>query len=224
MWNAGMYSNMNFPAPASVLGMLAAAGGLFLVAVAMVVLLAMHKKNALLTLLRLTGAGAFVYAALLLGFSLASHKTVLARGQEKYFCEIDCHLAYSIADVRSSEVGDKTHLAITVRTWFDQSTISPQRPRDLPLIPNGRWARLVDADGREYGATGSSGTPFSAALKPGESYLTTLAFELPGRVDAMKLRLLLTSQGWEERVMIGDENSCLHAKTYFALNLMGQRL
>src|SRR6202043_2628108 len=39
------------------------------------------------------------YALVLVGVSLASHEKLLAPGERKYFCEIDCHIAYSIAGV-----------------------------------------------------------------------------------------------------------------------------
>jgi len=213
----GIHSNMNFPAAASVLGMLSAAGGLIVVAVAVVVLLSMHKVRIVRMVLRFTGICTGVYLALLLGFSVASHDTVLARGQEKYFCEIDCHLAYSIVGMERNSVGTGTQVVIWVRTRFDENTISPQRPKEVPLVPNARWARLVDSRGVQYGQISSAGTPFSTPLKPGDSYVTTLNFEVPGSVDLGSLRLLMTSPEWQERAMIGDENSWLHGKTYFAI-------
>jgi hypothetical protein len=47
-------------------------------------------------------------------FSLASNENVVPKGQEKYFCEIDCHLPYLVAnDIKvniSSEVaGNEYH-------------------------------------------------------------------------------------------------------------------
>lgn len=39
------------------------------------------------------------YTGVLLVASLASSERVLARGQRKYFCEIDCHIAYSVEGV-----------------------------------------------------------------------------------------------------------------------------
>ena len=53
-------------------------------------------------------------------------------------------------------------------------------------------------------------------LQPGESYKTQLEFRVPK--DAKGLRLLInTIPAWPDRLVIGDENSWLHKKTYFAL-------
>lgn len=53
-------------------------------------------------------------------------------------------------------------------------------------------------------------------LRPGDSYNTEMEFRLPN--DATDLRLLIqTIPAWPDRVLIGDENSWLHKKTYFAL-------
>jgi hypothetical protein len=100
MWTAGIVSNMNFPAPVAVLGFLAAVAGVVLSILAALTLLFVGKARWALRVGALVGTGAVVYIALLLGMSLASREVTLAPGQEKYFCEIDCHLAYSVVASR----------------------------------------------------------------------------------------------------------------------------
>ncbi len=206
-------SNMNFPAPLAVLGFLAAIGGLFFaVAAALVFWFARKPKFARITAI-VTGACAVVYFALLLSFSVASHETALAHGQEKYFCEIDCHIAYSVLDAKTQPDG---HLVVTLRTRFDETTTSPTRPKDSPLTPSPREARLIDSSGHDYTPVATAGTPLLTPLKPAESYTTQLEFNLPK--DATGLRLLInTTPQWPDRIVIGDENSLLHKKTYFAI-------
>jgi hypothetical protein len=60
------------------------------------------------------GAGAFgialfcAYVLVLLGVSLTSHEKLLTPGERKYFCEIDCHIAYSVVSVEeTSALGDE---------------------------------------------------------------------------------------------------------------------
>jgi len=206
-------SNMNFPAPLAVLGFLAACGGLFAaVAAAVIFWFARKPKFARITAI-VVAAGAAVYFALLVGFSAASHETALARGHEKYFCEIDCHLAYSVVDAQLQPNG---RLVVTLRTRFDETTTSPNRPKDAPLTPSPREVRLVDRTGRGYAPGSTAGTPLVTPLKPAESYTTQLEFAIPA--DATGLRLLInTAPQWPDHVVIGDENSWLHKKTYFAL-------
>jgi hypothetical protein len=138
---------------------------------------------------------------------------MLSRGQEKYFCEIDCHLAYSVVDVKSQPEG---RFVITLRTRFDETTTGPNRPKDAPLTPSPREVRLIDSAGREYAAVATQGTPLLTPLKPADSYTTQVEFNVPK--DATGLRLLLnTNPQWPDHFVIGDENSWLHKKTYFAL-------
>ena len=206
-------SNMNFPAPLAVLGFLAAIGGLFLaVAAALIFWFARKPKFARITAI-VAGAAAIIYLALLLSFSAASHETALAHGQEKYFCEIDCHLAYSVVAVKTQPDG---HYTITLRTRFDETTTSPSRPKDAALTPSPREVRLVDSAGHEYVPVATQGTPLSMPLHPAESYTTQLEFNLPQSVTGLQL-LVSTPAGWPDKLVIGDENSWLHKKTYLAI-------
>src|SRR5581483_5804915 len=209
-------SNLNFPAPLAVLGFLAAFGGLAVAAVSILVFWFARKPKLARRVAIAIGGGFLLYFALLLGFSGASQTKTLSVGQEKYFCEIDCHLAYSVLDVKKRAQNAFTDYSITLRTRFDESTISPNQPKDAPLMPSPREVRIVDGTGREFAPTAAEGTPLMTALKPGESYNTQLTFRVPR--DAGGLRLLLrTTPAWPDHVVIGDENSWLHKKTYFAL-------
>ena len=216
MWTPHISSNMNFPAPLAVMAFLAAAAGIFLaLASAAIAWFARKPKFARASLLTVS-AGAALYAALLVSFSLASRPQILTHNQEKYFCEIDCHLAYSLLDVKTELSAGSTHYVVTIRTRFDETTTSPSRPKDATLTPSPRTVLLVDANGHHYQPTATEGTPLLTPLKPSDSYTTQLAFEVPP--DAKNLRLLITTTpAWPDRVVIGDENSLLHHKTYFAL-------
>ncbi len=213
MPTAAFASNMNFPAPLAVLGFLCACGGLFLALASALIFWFARKPKFVRIASIAVAVGAVVYFALLLGFSAGSHETVLAHGQEKYFCEIDCHLAYSVVDVKTQADG---RTIITLRTRFDETTTSPGRPKDATLTPSPREVRLVDSAGHQYAPVSTAGTPLLTPLKPAESYTTQLEFNLPK--DTTGLRLLLnTTPAWPDHVVIGDENSWLHKKTYFAL-------
>jgi hypothetical protein len=216
MWNMHLASNMNFPAPLAALGFLAACGGTVLSLGAAAVAAFIGKPRFARWMLMGIGAGAISYTGMLAGFSLASRPRMLARGQEKYFCEIDCHLAYSVVDVKAEPGTESWRYVITLRTRFDQTTISPSRPKDAPLVPSPREVRLVDGQGREFAPVDVSGVPLFTPLKPADSYATQIQFEAPQ--NASQLRLLLRSAPqWPNHFVIGDENSLWHKKTYFAL-------
>jgi hypothetical protein len=159
-------------------------------------------------------AGAGLYFLLLAGFSIFSREQILPRGEEKYFCEMDCHLAYSISNVQWVGAGPQQKLAVTVRTWFDEKTISARRPQNAPLKPNPRRVVLVDPAGRVWAPMEIQGTPLEQPLIPGQSYTTAFIFP---PVQQSGLRLLITSTDGPMVLLIGNEMSWGHKKTFLAL-------
>jgi hypothetical protein len=153
----------------------------------------------------LTGGG---YLLALLALSLASTDKVLLPGQLKYFCEMDCHQAYTVLAVRR----EADRAVVTVRAWFDEKTISPQRG-DAPLLFDDRRMELRDGQGRRY-------TPSPAdlrrPLRPGEAFTVDLTFPAPS--TARDLRLLIAApDAFPTQLLLGHENSLLHKKIWFKL-------
>lgn len=170
-------------------------------------------------------AGGASYFSLLLAVSLASRERLLSRGDRKYFCEIDCHLAYSLQEVVTRPLENGTRYTVSIQTWFDPNTIASFRGNG-PLTPNPREVFALDGSGLRYGPSpagmaalqlerGTPSTPLSRELRPGESYTTTLVFDLPGR--ARQPRLFLGDPPGPELFVIDHENSFFHKKIYFAL-------
>jgi len=230
-----MFTNVNLSAP---LGAMAFLGGGFMLLVAAVVFiygLVSRRLGVARLVLVVALVGAALYFGTLLAFSFTSHDEILALGKEKHFCEIDCHLAYSIVDVRQSKTlgnsgnqtaADGTFYLITVKTRFDQNTISATRG-DGPLTPNSRVVSITDDQGRTFvpslageeavARTEGLGTPLTTALRPGQSYLTKIVFDLPA--DVRHPTLLMREGEWVTHFVIGHENSPLHKKTRFQLGV-----
>ncbi len=184
-------------------------------------------------------AGEAGYFALLLAVAATSRERVLKPGEKKYFCEIDCHLAYSVESTTMTRVlGVPSHLAnaagtfyvVTVKTWFDERTISTRRGY-APLTPNPRVAYIVDGSDRSYAPSPvgqkaleeakQPSAPLTQVLRPGEAYTTALVFDLP--VDVSRPRLFLGDLTGIEQFLIGHENSFFHKKIFFALEpLLGK--
>lgn len=185
------------------------------------------------------GAAAVViasYCLLLTSVSFASSEQVLPAGGWKYFCEIDCHIAYSVIAAETVTVlGSKTKtvlprggfVLVRVKTWFDQSSISERRGNG-PLKPNARKLFLVDGAGLKYepareaqaamAALYGDSTPLTQALRPGESYTTDFVFDVPKGDTGLKL--LITEDDPETRLVIGHENSLLHKKIYLGIQAL----
>ena len=164
--------------------------------------------------LRLLFGGVGVYAVIFLLASISSRNRVLAVGEEKHICEIDCHLAYAVAASKSEPLpsGLVRH-TVTVKVRFDEETISARRPRDATLTPNSRYVALVDDAGNRYAGLTDG---LKRKLIPGESYTTDIVFDVPA--DAKGLRLVLRNNDPETTFIIGHENSLLHGKTMFSLS------
>ena len=163
--------------------------------------------------LRLLLGGAGLYLFLFLVASITSRSRVLAVGEEKHICEVDCHLAYAVAATKSEPLpnGLVRH-TVTVKVRFDEQTISSRRPKDATLTPNSRYVALVDDAGHRYpGSTDG----LKRKLIPGESYTTDIVFEVSA--DAKDLRLMLRNNDRETAFIIGHENSLFHGKTMFRL-------
>ena len=214
-----MYTNVNLAAPIGALALLGTAALLFLALIALIESLIVKKRRRakFVMILILVIAGA--YLATMLIFSLASRETVLARGQEKHFCELDCHLAYSIVNATQAKTLGNTpargqFTVITVKTRFDETTIAPSRGNGL-LHPNDRALTVIDEQGNRYSPVSQAGTIITTALRPGESYTTDVAFDLPA--NAKGTSLLINEAAWETRLVIGHENSLLHKKTRFQI-------
>ena len=174
------------------------------------------------------------YALVLAGVSLTSHEKTLAPGENKYFCEIDCHIAYSVVNFEEAKaLGDEAHqtfpagrfVIVRLKTWFDPSTVSGHRG-DSPLGPSPRRVVLVDdaaypfpesAQGKAALARLGGGTiPLSQPLRPGESYVTDLVFDVPANARNLGLFVGDTFDVLD-RLLIGHEDSFLHRKIYLAL-------
>jgi hypothetical protein len=224
---------VNLAAPIGALALLGA-GLLFLISVFVLIFSLIKTRSGLAKLAALAIAvigGAYLMA--LFGFSLSSNEQLLARGDEKHFCELDCHLAYSITDVRDAKTigeGERQVTAtgvfrlVTIQTRFDPETIGSNRGDSL-LYPNSRSVSITDAAGKEYfpalaaekalDATHAAGTAMTIPLRPGERYSTVVVFDLAP--DIQKPTLLIREGETLTHLVIGHENSPLHKKVRFLL-------
>jgi hypothetical protein len=223
-----MYTNGNFESHLAALCFLGTLGLTALLAIATVVLFFSRRAWARYTLLAI-----FVLLAgygLLLGFfSWASYDRTVARGDQKFFCALDCHIAYSVQNVeRMKTIGGTTasgeFYVVTVRSHFDERTIAPWRGNGA-LAPDPPMLELVDSKGRLFPVAPAGQKAWDAAhpqshslvdpLRPGESYETAWVFDLPA--DAQSARMFAGWHGFPSYLLVGDEASPGHRKTYLAL-------
>jgi hypothetical protein len=203
----------------------------------LVLLYGVARRSKPVSRLGLSVAASFVmgYFSILCCVSLLGTDATLPLGGWKYFCEIDCHIAYSVSDVSEAGVilgpeGQRTaaqeegyFVFVELKTWFDEKTISPHRGNS-PLTPGPRAIVLIDESGHRYrrsivgeialaNAVGMS-TPLSQPLRPGDSYISRLVFEIPRDSKPQSLLITDPEDNWMDRLLIGHENSLFHKKIY----------
>lgn len=193
---------------------------LFLAAAFAVTLWARSTGRTALARLAIRGAaiGTGTYLILLLGAGLLSRTTVLTAAEEKYFCELDCHLAYQVVAVAPVAAGDG-RWEVLLQTRFDETTISARRPREAPTWPAPRRVEVIGSDGRSYpvqaSTTSHGSTSLTEPLVPGARYVTRLESVLPAGVvpEHLKLQddLFLT------QLFIDNERSPFHAPVLLGL-------
>ncbi len=225
-----MNTNVNLAAPLGALALLGTGFVLSVAAIFLVQSLIVRKRQRAKIVLSAMVAVCCLYLAAILLFSIGSHEKLLARGEEKHFCELDCHLAYSIVGTRQAKtLGDSAKQAsaqgvfivVTIKTRFDETTIAPWRGNGL-LYPNSRTLTLIDESGHSYGPVSQSGTPLTSPLRPAESYTTDVVFDTP--IDVKHAILLMNEGDWITRLVIGHENSPLHKKASFQIDFQAMAL
>lgn len=230
-----VFFNFQGNAVFAVLVFLGTCFALFLAAAALAYFRAVRRPRLARITLAMAVTGVAAYFAALLAFSLTSREQVVGLKEEKYFCEVDCHLAYSVIKVtRTKTLGTPPnqsaargeYYVVTVKVRFDENTISKRRPRDMPLKPNSRTVTIIGDEGKPYvespeglkslESVEGKRIPLTRALRPGEFYTTDLVFDLPSNVK--NPRLLITEASPVRRFLIGHENSFFHKKTGFRLD------
>lgn len=164
------------------------------------------------------------YFAMLVGFSLFSREKTLAIGEAKEYCGfyLDCHMHTAVTAVRQTKtLGDFTangeFYIVTVKVFSDA------RRATLGMLTVD--AHVIDAERKTYtrDIEAESQLPtqpdFDQKVGPVESFEKEIVFDLPNYVQNPRLDM---QEGYGidhviEAVLIGDEDSILHKRNYFAL-------
>lgn len=170
------------------------------------------------------GTWLLAYAAILAAVSLASHERVLARGKTKWFCGVylDCHMGVAVRGVREAEVVGEGAAAVRPTGRFRIVTLAVENSAiRVPLRLYAPRAVVTDAAGRSwersFAAERALGGPadLTREVAPGGAYTVELVYDLPE--DVADPRLLVSERVMPDRlaelVLIGDEDSLLHAPT-----------
>ena len=215
-----------------VLLMLLTIGGLVVAGILLIASL-MTKKT---WLAKFTIGGVAVwfvfYAVMLLGFSLASKEQVLSIGEAKAYCGfyLDCHMHTEVTGVRTTKtIGGRraqgTFYIVGVRVFSDAR--NPNITFRL-LEPNAKVMITDDSViGRDLAAEAALPTAavdLGGDIKGRQTIQKEIVFNVPEDLRDPKLDI---TEGYGidntiEAVLIDDEDSIFHARTYFALTPQAQ--
>ena len=159
----------------------------------------------------MAGGWISAYAVLVVGASLTSHEQLLARGETKRFCGfyLDCHVGVAVVNDSFSMTATSFVHDVTLRFSNDA--------RRETLTPWHVDMFLEAADGTRYPAIAGTGN-VERPIPAGGAYDVRVRFEQPA---GSPVRRLMVRQGGDfmfpEIVLIGDEASLLHKKTWLQL-------
>lgn len=204
--------------------MLMTIGGLFVAGVLFVAALYTGKA----WLAKFVAGGVVVwfvfYGVMLLGASFFSKEKLLGLNEPKAFCGfyIDCHMHTAVAGVKKTKtIGDRTakgeFYIVKVRVFSDAVKAT------LGLTELG--ANVLDDQGRHYHRDRDAEAhlppqpAFEKLIGPEENFEKEIVFDLP--LDVQNPRLDLR-EGFGidhviETVLVGDEDSIFHRRSYFEL-------
>ncbi len=90
------------------------------------------------------------------------------------------------------------------------------------MIDDAGWRYAVSPQGQAaFERVHGPAVPFTQPLRPGDSYVTTLVFDLPP--TARNPRLYITTEPRFTQFLIGHENSFFHKKVLFDLEPQSRR-
>lgn len=208
-----------------VLLMLMTIGGL--VVAALLLVASLVTKKVWLAKFTLGGVAIWLvfYAVMLLGYSAASKDRVLGLNQPKEFCGfyLDCHMHAQVTSVRTArQIGDRTangtFYIIGLRVFSDAKNPNIAfrliEPRALIEVDD---TTAISRDLAAEALLPSAAVDLGGEIKGRQAIDKEIVFDIPPTVADPKLQI---AEGYGidsaiEAVLIDDEDSIRHARTYF---------
>lgn len=210
-----------------VLLMLMTIGGLLAALVLLVI--AITTKKVLLRNFVVSGVAVWFvfYAAMLIGFSLTSTEKVLAAGEPKEYCGfyLDCHMHTAVTNVRTAKtLGNVSANGIfyiaKIKVFSDAKNPAIDlhliEPEARVVLPNGGH---IERDLVAESTLPTANIKLDQDISNSQTIEKEIVFDVPAEEAGLKL-LITEGYGIDktiEHVLVGDEDSVLHAQTFFEL-------
>jgi hypothetical protein len=202
-------------------------GGLITAAVLLVISLV--TKKTWLTQFTLGGVAVWFvfYAAMLFGFSFASTEKTLAMNEQKEYCGfyLDCHLHTEVTGVRTSKnIGSLTangqFYIVIVKVFSNaKNPAIAFRLIDPKAVVTDEKGTVYTRNEEAEKLLPSATVELNQDIKGSETIQKEIVFDLPEGVQNPRLDI---TEGYGidkaiEAVLVDDEDSILHKRTYFKL-------
>jgi hypothetical protein len=157
------------------------------------------------------------YAAILIGFSLTSQTRELALGTDKCFDDWCATVtgARSLPNANGAAASKLVAVALHVSNRARGAAFRPSQPRVSLTLSTGRATPSASAQ-REFERQAGLQQDLAKRLVAGESFKTTLVFEVPAGTRATEV-VLLEGPAFITRFLAGDENSFFHKKMVYPI-------
>ena len=168
------------------------------------------------------------YAVMLIGVSLNSTERVLGIGEAKEYCGfyLDCHMHTEVTSVRTADqIGDArakgVFYIVGVRVFSDAKNenigLRLIEPKARILTPDKIY---IERDTAAESLLPTANVALDADIRNSQTIDKEIVFDVAKPSTDLKL-LITDGYGIDraiEDVLVGDEDSLLHAQTFFSLN------
>jgi hypothetical protein len=160
------------------------------------------------------------YAVVLLGASLSSKTRQLAPGTDKCFDDWCASVIGSRILPRTNSVASNELIAVTLRisNRARQAAFRPSQPRVILMLPDGDTLASSEVAQSEFEKQAGPQDDLAKRLLAGESFQTTLVFEVPATTRQASV-VVLEGPAAITQFLVGDENSFFHKKMVYPITL-----
>lgn len=162
----------------------------------------------------------FAYAVILVGTSLSSKTRQLALGTDKCFDDWCASVIGSRILSKTNVAAGNELVAITLRisNRARQAAFRPSQPRVMLMLPDGDTLASSEVAQREFEKQVGPQDDLAKRLLAGESFQTTLVFEIPASTRQASV-VVLEGPVVITRFLVGDENSFFHKKMVYPITV-----
>jgi hypothetical protein len=161
---------------------------------------------------------AFAYGVILMALSLSSKTRQLALGTDKCFEDWCASVMGAHSVPGASKTAGRKFVAVALRisNRARGAAFRPSQPRVMLVLPSGEVINSSVAAQHEFEKQAGPQEDIAKRLLAGESFLTTVVFEVPSATSKASVQLL-EGPSVITQLLVGDENSFFHKKSVFPI-------